>query len=60
MDQFGTQVRKKFGTQTFKELLLKNQHLSMRKQKELIASAHAEWKGSLMQTDDVLVIGVKI
>ena len=60
MDQFGGGDRKKFGAQRFKELLLNNGHLSMPKQKELIASAHEEWKGKTVQIDDVLVIGVRV
>ncbi len=60
MDQFGGTDRKKFGTQKFKELLLNNQHLSMQRQKELIESAHEEWKGNTPQIDDILIIGVKV
>jgi serine phosphatase RsbU (regulator of sigma subunit) len=60
MDQFGGNERKKFGIQKFKELLLNNQHLTMQKQKELIAKAHQDWKGSATQTDDILVIGLKL
>ena len=32
----------------------------MQKQKEMLASAHAEWKGNTMQIDDILVIGIRI
>ncbi len=60
MDQFGGEDRKKFGMQKFKELLLSNRHLEMPKQKELIASAHGEWKGNTPQIDDVLVIGISL
>ncbi len=60
MDQFGGSDRKKFGAQKFKDLLLSNQHLNMQKQKELISSAYAEWKGKTVQIDDVLVIGIRI
>ena len=60
MDQFGGSDRKKFGIQKFKELLLNNQGLSMQQQKEIITSAHQEWKRNTAQTDDILVIGVRI
>jgi len=60
MDQFGGLDRKKFGAQKFKEMLLNFQNLSWQKQKELIASAHTDWKGNTIQIDDVLVIGIKI
>ena len=60
MDQFGGNDRKKFGTQKFKDLLLNNRHQDMQKQKQKIAIAHTEWKGSSTQVDDVLVIGIKL
>ncbi len=59
-DQFGGSDRKKFGTQKFKELLLNIRHLGMKNQKEIIASAHNDWKGNTLQIDDILVIGIKI
>jgi serine phosphatase RsbU (regulator of sigma subunit) len=60
MDQFGGNDRKKFGILKFKELLLKSQNLSMQKQKEVIANALEDWKGSKPQTDDILIIGLRI
>jgi serine phosphatase RsbU (regulator of sigma subunit) len=60
MDQFGGNERKKFGIQKFKELLLNNQHLSTQQQKEAIANAHQDWKGSTTQIDDILVIGLRL
>jgi len=60
MDQFGSNDRKKFGIQKFKKLVLDNQHLSMQQQKELIAKAHQDWKGSTAQIDDILVMGLKL
>ncbi len=60
MDQFGGSERKKFGAQRFKDLLSNNLHLNMQQQKELMVSAHAEWKGNTPQIDDVLVIGIRL
>ena len=51
---------KKFGIQQFKALLLNNQHLSMQQQKEIIATVHENWKGNTPQTDDVLVMGIRL
>ena len=59
MDQFGGSERKKFRIQKFKELLLNSQHLSMQKQKEVIATSHEKWKGNVSQTDDILVMGIR-
>ena len=60
MDQFGGNDRKKFGMQKFKDLLENNQNTSMSIQKEIFANALADWKGSKPQTDDILVIGVRL
>jgi len=60
MDQFENTERKKFGTQKFKELLLNNQQLTMKQQKELLVKEHEDWKGSTAQIDDILVIGLKL
>jgi tetratricopeptide (TPR) repeat protein len=60
MDQFGGSNKKKFGVQRFKEMLLNNQQLNMQQQKEVIAKAHEDWKGSVEQIDDVLVIGLRL
>lgn len=60
LDQFGGPEKRKFGTQRFKELLLENQHLSMKKQKEAIDSVHSKWKADLQQIDDILIIGIRL
>ena len=59
-DQFGGPLENKFGTKKFKELLLNSQGLSMQEQKTNLVSAHEEWKGSIVQIDDILVIGIRI
>lgn len=58
-DQFGGPEKRKFGTQRFKELLLENQNLSMKKQKEAIDSVHSKWKAGSQQIDDILIIGIR-
>jgi len=60
MDQFRGSDRKKYGIQKFKELLQNNQHLSMQKQKELLAIEHEAWKGNAQQIDDILIIGLRL
>lgn len=60
LDQFGGKKEKKFLMKGFKELLLKICSLPMVQQKELIEKNFHEWKGNYTQTDDVLVMGVKI
>lgn len=60
MDQFGSKNRKKFGTRNFTDLLLQNQQLNMSEQKQMIASAHQSWRENMPQTDDILVMGIKL
>jgi len=59
-DQFGGPKGKKFKYKPFKRLLLDNANKSMIEQKEILNQAFEDWKGSLEQIDDVVVLGVKI
>lgn len=59
-DQFGGPNIKKFKSAQFKELILKIHRKPMKDQKKLLESRFLEWKGSSEQTDDVLVIGLKL
>ncbi|MCX8079922.1 MAG: SpoIIE family protein phosphatase [Bacteroidia bacterium] len=58
-DQFGGERKKKMMTGKFKEILLSIQHLSIPDQKIWLENFFNEWKGSLEQMDDVLVIGIR-
>ena len=60
MDQFRDKDRKKFGIQKFKELILLNQSLSMKEQKQSMFMEHEKWKGNAHQIDDILIIGIKL
>jgi PAS domain S-box-containing protein len=59
-DQFGGIKGKKFKYKQLNELLLANHHKSMPDQKILLETAFEEWKGSLDQVDDVLIVGIKM
>jgi phosphoserine phosphatase RsbU/P len=59
-DQFGGPKGKKFRYKQFEELLLANAHLDFSRQKEVLDQTIDEWRGSLDQIDDILVIGVRI
>lgn len=59
-DQFGGPNGKKLKYSTFKQLLLDNQHLSMEEQGELLNKTIEEWRGTLEQVDDILVIGTRL
>jgi serine phosphatase RsbU (regulator of sigma subunit) len=59
-DQFGGPNTKKFKYAQLKEFILKINRKPLKEQKKLLESRFLEWKGSNEQTDDVLVIGLKI
>lgn len=59
-DQFGGPKGKKFKYKPLKELLFRNAGLSVSDQKQILASTILEWRGSLEQVDDILVMGVKV
>jgi hypothetical protein len=58
-DQFSPDD-KKLMKKKFKDIVLSMQNLSMDEQKERVEQVHVDWKGTMEQTDDVLVIGVKL
>ncbi|RMG78595.1 MAG: PAS domain S-box protein, partial [Bacteroidetes bacterium] len=59
-DQFGGNKAKKFKPKAMKEHLLGIIRLSMEEQHAYLVRIFEEWKGSLEQTDDVTVIGVRV
>lgn len=59
-DQFGGPRGKKFMLSSMQKLLLENINLPMSKQKANISNAFKDWKSSLEQVDDVLVIGIRV
>lgn len=59
-DQFGGPDGKKLLSKRLREKLLSIQHLSMKKQEEVLSEFFKEWKGKYAQVDDVLVIGFRL
>jgi serine phosphatase RsbU (regulator of sigma subunit)/Tfp pilus assembly protein PilF len=59
-DQFGGGQERKFMTGRFRDLLLSIWELPMPEQEKALEKAHLEWRGRLEQTDDVLVIGIRV
>ncbi len=58
-DQISEATNKKFLSKNFKKLLLNNQLISMKEQKEVLEKTFNDWKGNYEQVDDVTVMGVK-
>lgn len=59
-DQFGGKDGKKFKVSRFKGLLTSVHGHPMSEQRRVIERAIEEWRGSLEQIDDIMVIGVRI
>jgi serine phosphatase RsbU (regulator of sigma subunit) len=59
-DQFGGEENKKFRKKALMDLLLSVSGLDMKKQEEILLKAHREWRGDNIQTDDILVIGLRL
>jgi serine phosphatase RsbU (regulator of sigma subunit) len=60
VDQKGGKDNKRFMSKAFKSLLLEIQDLPMPEQKEKLDRTLTDWMGKNHQTDDVLVIGVRV
>lgn len=58
-DQIGEKNRKKFQTSDFEKLLQEICILPIQEQKNILEVRFCEWKGSMEQTDDVLIIGFR-
>jgi serine phosphatase RsbU (regulator of sigma subunit) len=59
-DQFGGPMGKKFKYDNFRSLLFEIHQLSPRKQLKQVEHRFDEWKGELVQLDDVLLIGIRL
>lgn len=59
-DQFGGEKNKKYNPTRLRQFLLMNNHLSMPQLKEKLVKEIAEWQNHYEQTDDILLIGLKI
>ena len=59
-DQFGGKSNEKFKTARFKILLQEINQKTFSEQKQILENKFNDWRGDIEQTDDVLVIGIKI
>lgn len=60
VDQMGGPHRKTFRVKYFRELLFSIQEKSMHEQGNILAQKIKEWRKDINQTDDILVLGMKI
>jgi serine phosphatase RsbU (regulator of sigma subunit) len=61
-DQFGGEegAERKYGTKRFRELITQIHTLPMQEQHEILEKEITTWQGSSKQTDDILVLGIKM
>lgn len=59
-DQFGGKDGRKYMKKRFREFLHKISPLPMNEQKTILEKEFENWKGKKSQTDDVLVVGIRI
>jgi len=59
-DQFGGENNAKFMSKRFKKLLFEIHEKPMQEQLEILTQTLNDWKGSVKQTDDILVMGIKL
>jgi len=59
-DQFGGEKDKKFMVKNLKKLLFEISEKPMNEQKQILEQTFDDWKGEKKQTDDVLIVGIKI
>lgn len=60
VDQFGGDDNKKMMKDRFINLLLSFQHLELEYQCQLLEQKLIKWQGEFEQTDDILVVGIKL
>jgi len=59
-DQFGGENNKKFMKTQFREMLCSLHRFSMEEQFNRINKIYYDWKGGTPQTDDILVVGIRL
>lgn len=58
-DQFGGEQRRKYASKRLRERLLEVHHLPMQQQYQTLSTEFAAWRGTVPQTDDMLLIGIR-
>jgi ligand-binding sensor domain-containing protein/serine phosphatase RsbU (regulator of sigma subunit) len=59
-DQFGGEKNKKYNPARLRQFLLMNDHLPLGILKEKLSAEIADWQRSYEQTDDILLVGLKV
>jgi phosphoserine phosphatase RsbU/P len=59
VDQFGGPVNRRFMIQHLKDIFLANHDSDMTLQREILINELKSWQGDLIQTDDIMVMGIR-
>lgn len=59
-DQFGGEKNKKYNPQRLRQFLLMNNHLPLKALHKKLSTEIDEWQSTYEQTDDILLMGIKI
>jgi len=59
-DQFGGEQRKKFKYKNFRLIITEYADLSMSRQQQVLSDIIREWQGKYEQTDDMVIVGIRI
>ncbi|MFH2094493.1 MAG: 7TM diverse intracellular signaling domain-containing protein [Bacteroidota bacterium] len=59
-DQFGGETGRKFSYKRLREILVHHHQSSMTDQKKILATVLDEWMGHTPQTDDIMIVGIKL
>jgi serine phosphatase RsbU (regulator of sigma subunit) len=59
-DQFGGENKTKFMVGKFKKLLVEIGELTVEEQRDRLTRIHQEWRGTVGQVDDIVIIGIRI
>ncbi|MBE9519127.1 MAG: SpoIIE family protein phosphatase [Bacteroidetes bacterium] len=59
-DQFGGEQRKKFKYKAFRNVITEHADLSMPRQHQVLSDTIREWQGKHEQTDDMVIVGIRI
>ena len=59
IDQFGGPVNRRFMVRHLKDIFFENHKADMKLQKEILIKEINVWKGDLVQTDDIIVMGIR-
>ena len=59
-DQLRSEELKKYSTKKFKDFLVSIADMTMNKQKQALEKEHDEWRRNQWQTDDILIVGIRI